>query len=249
MTITASSKIRDVARDIPASLVVFERYGVDFCCGGDRPLSEAVQGTKLSVGDLIAEIEAAAEAQQGEDSLHEDWSRYSPAGLTRHIEQAHHEYLREELPKAGAALAKVIQVHGDRHSELFDLGRVFQRLRNDLLAHLEREETVIFPAIRDSLGEGTPGEEAEEGALGPPPPELLDWLDGLEADHDVAGGLLQEMRRIADGYGLPEDACATYGGLYETLAALEADIHRHVHLENNILIPEVREALARLASS
>ncbi len=240
MTITASSKIRDVARDIPASLDVFERYGVDFCCGGDRPLSEAVKGMHLSVGDLIAEIEAAAQAQDQEDSLHEDWSRYSPAGLTRHIEEAHHEYLREKLPKAGAALAKVIQVHGDRHEELFELGRVFERLRNDLLAHLEQEESVIFPAIRESLGD----DDAESV---PPPPELLEWLEGLEADHDDAGRLLHDMRTLTNGYQTPEDACATYGGLYETLAAMEADIHRHVHLENNILIPEVRDALARSA--
>jgi len=99
---------------------------------------------------------------------------------------------------------------------------------------------VIFPAIRESLGD----DDAESV---PPPPELLEWLEGLEADHDDAGRLLHDMRTLTNGYQTPEDACATYGGLYETLAAMEADIHRHVHLENNILIPEVRDALARSA--
>ncbi|GAB4246747.1 MAG: iron-sulfur cluster repair di-iron protein [Thermoleophilia bacterium] len=240
MQISGESRVADIAREIPASLKVFERYSVDFCCGGDKSLVEAVRGKGLSVGDLISEIERAAEAERQEDEVHADWSKYSPTGLLAHIEETHHDYLRRELPEVGAKLAKVIQVHGDNHHELFDLGRSFEQLRNNLLAHLELEEDRIFPAIRAAF----PGEDYKPS--GQVNGSLVGWLEDLETDHDAVGQLLHRMREITNGYSVPQDACATYSGLYRALIELEADIHRHVHLENNILLPALRESLTPL---
>ncbi|MCZ7663900.1 MAG: DUF542 domain-containing protein [Thermoleophilia bacterium] len=126
MDITSATKVGDIATMVPAAIEVFERYGVDFCCNGKRPLDEALRGTGLSVGDILAEIERATEAQAQEDELHQDWSGYAPGTLADHIEATHHGYLRAELPKIGARMATVLSVHGERHPELFELGRLFR---------------------------------------------------------------------------------------------------------------------------
>lgn len=242
MRITASTKVGDIAAHIPASLAVFERYGVDFCCGGQLPLEQAVAEKGLSLGDLINEIEQAVDAQLDEDSLHEDWSLVSPAGLMDHVEHTHHIFLREELPRAGQELSKVISVHGERHPELWDLGRIYDGLKNELEAHLLKEEQHLFPAIRalESKRQGDGG--TSKGT--PEEADLVQGLRELEEEHDRAGAALHEIRRLTTDFQTPADACMTYSNLYRRLMELEADIHRHVHLENNILIPSIREMMA-----
>jgi regulator of cell morphogenesis and NO signaling len=242
MQITASTKVGDIAAHIPASLSVFERYGVDFCCGGQKPLQEALAEKGLSVGDLIVEIEQAQQAQKDEDELHEDWSLMSPGGLVDHIEHAHHSFLREQLPRAGAELATVIGVHGENHPELWEIGRIYDGMRKELEEHLLKEEQHLFPAIReleklrDSNGsEIRDSEQAQTLASG---------LKELEDEHDAVGEALHKIHDLTFNYQAPPDACMTFSGVYRRLMELEADVHRHVHLENNILIPAVRELIA-----
>jgi regulator of cell morphogenesis and NO signaling len=242
MEINATTKIADIATKLPASMSVFERYGVDFCCGGQRSLEEALQDSGLQIGDVLVEIERAQAAERQEDDLHEDWSLMSPGGLVDHIEEAHHSFLRDQLPRAGAELSTVIGVHGEKHPELWEIGRVYDALKQRLESHLLREERHFFPAIRaleavrSGDGEGT-SEHAEAE-------RVLEGLKELEDDHDDAGDALKRLRELTFSYQAPPDACPTFSGLYGRLLRLEADIHRHVHLENNILIPSVREMLA-----
>lgn len=234
MDITSDTRVGDIATTVPASITVFERYGVDFCCGGDTPLSEALRGTGLSVGDVLAEIESAASSVQAEDRLHEDWAQSDPAALADHVEAVHHSYLRERLPSVGRKMATVLSVHGENHPELFELARRFQRLRDDLEKHLRTEEEVVFPALRELVREEPKGSKRAA---------LLDWLRGLENEHDDVGDMLKAMRGITSSYQTPAGACATYGSLFQDLQALEADIHRHVHLENNVMFAAVRRLL------
>jgi regulator of cell morphogenesis and NO signaling len=242
MQITASSKVGEIAAKIPASISVFERYGVDFCCGGQQPLEQALAGTNLSLGDIVNEIEQAVVAQKDEDELHEDLSLLSPSGLVDHIEKAHHVFLREQLPRAGAELSTVIGVHGERHSELWEIGRVYDTLRGELEAHLLKEEQRLFPAIR-ALESRRQGDALSEERT-PQEEDLVAGLRELEQEHDVAGEALHRLHELTFGFQPPPDACVTFSGLYRRLMALEADIHRHVHLENNILIPAIRDLLA-----
>lgn len=242
MNITNTTRVADIATLVPASIEVFERYGVDFCCHGDQALDEALRGTGLSVGDILAEIERVMQARTEEDALHRNWSEYAPGALADHIEQVHHQYLREQLPKVGARLATVLSVHGDRHPELFELGRVFARLRRELEEHLAREESLVFPLVR-ALDPGYPadaGRPLRSGDSG----ALLSELARLEDEHDTVGDALKAIRGLTANYQTPPDACVTYSALYQDLQALEADIHRHVHLENNILIPAVKRLAA-----
>jgi len=235
MNITSDTRVGDIATTIPASISVFERYGVDFCCGGDTPLSEALQGTGLSVGDILAEIESAASSIQAEDRLHEDWADRDPAALADHVEAVHHSYLRERIPAVGRKMATVLMVHGEAHPELFELGRLFEQLRLEIEEHLRTEEEVVFPAIRSLVREVPTG--STEAAL-------KDVLRNLEGEHDGVGKLLKAMRGITSSYQTPPGACATYGALFQDLQALEADIHRHVHLENNVMFSATRRLLS-----
>jgi regulator of cell morphogenesis and NO signaling len=247
MDITSETRVGHIATTVPASIEVFERYGVDFCCGGDMPLADALQGTGLSVGDILAEIEAAVAALDSEDRLHEDWSEHDPASLADHVESAHHTYLRERLPEVGGKMATVLMVHGEAHPELFELGRLFERLRRDLTAHLESEESDVFPALRSLQSTARAADEGEpdshEGRSGTYESALRNQLETLESEHDDAGSLLKAMRGVASNYQPPAGACATYNALYRELQALEADIHRHIHLENNVMFPAVRRLI------
>lgn len=234
MDITSDTRVGDIATTVPASITVFERYGVDFCCGGDTPLSEALKGTGLSVGAILAEIESAASSVQAEDQLHEDWARRDPAALADHVEAVHHGYLREKLPKVGQKMATVLMVHGEAHPELFELGRLFEQLRTEIEEHLRAEENVVFPALRALVRESPTGSAMLA---------LKDSIHSLEAEHDGVGDILKAMRGITSSYQTPPGACATYGALFQELQALEADIHRHVHLENNVMFSAARRLL------
>ena len=250
MDITSETRVGQIASSLPASIAVFERYGVDFCCGGDTPLAQALQGTGLSVGDILAEIEAATAALAEEDRVHEDWSERDPASLADHVEAVHHAYLRDRLPEAGRKLSTVLSVHGEAHPELFELGRLFERLRTEITAHLESEEQVVFPALRE-LQSSARGEQGgtvhhHEARSGVKEAAVRNHLEDLETEHDTVGSLLKAMRGVTSNYSPPAGACATYNGLFQELQALEADIHRHVHLENNVMFAAVRRLLDKL---
>ena len=239
MQITSDTRVADIATHVPAALEVFERYQIDFSCGGDVPLGKAAEATGRSVGDLIAEIERAAEALRAEDKLHENWVHSRPDRLIAHIIDAHHDYLRTQLPVVGEELARTLLADGDFHDELFELGRVFARLQAELVEHLRSEETDLFPAL-STLSAGTD----EQGPIEPSArEEMLAGMRTAETAHDRVGDLLKRMRTEVDGYAVPPDVCPTYGPLFQHLIELEADIHRHIHLENNVLFPGVRGLL------
>lgn len=231
--ISGDARIGDIATSLPASMKVFERHGVDFCCGGDRPLAEALQGTGLSVDDARTEIEEAAAAEAQEDAVHRDLAHATPDELIEHILATHHRYLKRELPDLEQRLTTVISVHGDHHPELHELGRLFAELKGAIEGHLSREEEETFPAVKAARGRS-------EEEMAP----ILEQMGTLETEHDTVGDALKNMRGLSAGYRLPADACPTYTAVYQGLERLEADIHRHVHLENNVLFPALRRETA-----
>jgi regulator of cell morphogenesis and NO signaling len=135
---------------------------------------------------------------------------------------AHYAYLKRELPLLAGFVTKIDRVHGQRHPELSELQQLFQRFRAEMEAHLPAEEEELFPLIRDRA-------------------KAVATLERLEAEHQEAGRLLGQMREVTHGYRLPPDACGTYMVTYQKLAELEADTLTHIHLENNILFPRLRE--------
>jgi regulator of cell morphogenesis and NO signaling len=226
MQINPDTTVGEVAAAHPASVRVFERAGIDYCCGGTRTLAAACAKAGVAVDELVATI-AAAEAAPSEAP---DWSKAPLADLIDHIEAVHHTFTRDELARATTLMEKVARVHGDGHPELAIMRGVLAELRDELIPHLAKEERVLFPRIRALAGGGG----AAMAAMIDAPIQVM------LAEHDHAGDLLQHLRFLSKDYRLPDGACGSYRALYQALEALEQDLHQHIHLESNVLFPRAR---------
>lgn len=236
MDIRPDTLIADVARQHPSTVKVFQRLGIDFCCGGRRPLEEACREHGLDYGVVATELEVARQRPAAGD----DWDQRPLAELTRHIVQRYHEAVRRDGPLLGELAAKVASRHGDRHPELREVETLFRQVQQEMRTHMAKEERVLFPLIERL--------ETSGAALS----DFLGSLDGpiaaMEDDHDEVARLLARIRALTSGFLPPPDSCNSFRGLYQGLADLEADTHHHIHLENNVLFPRAQEMAERAAS-
>lgn len=237
MQITANSTVADIATQDPGAIRVFQHHQIDFCCGGRIPLAQACEQRGLDPEAVLAELRAARTSS--EERL--DWREMPLRELVGYIQRRYHAPLRLEIPRLTQMLARVVARHGEAHPETKGLQATFDRLQRELLAHMAKEDSGLFPALVAIDAEQTPVN-----------PGTCDWIhmpiEVMEAEHEAAGQALAHMRELTDGYTPPEGACPTFRGLYHGLAELERDMHVHVHLENNVLFPRAR-ASQRQASS
>ena len=230
MSVFTTRTLGDLVAEAPRRAAVFERVGLDYCCHGQRSLADACADAGLDVAAIAADLDITEATTERVDHPTE------PAALADHIEATHHRYLHAELPELQALAVKVAGVHGERHPELATVKELVAELRADLEPHLLREERVLFPAIR-ALADGD-ADEFPFGSIGNP-------IRMMSFEHDQAGELLAALRTATGDYRVPDDGCASYRSLYERLAAVEADTHRHIHLENNVLFPAAVAAEGR----
>ena len=235
MNITASSTVRDLAAGIPGATRVFENFGIDYCCGGRRTLADACREASLPVEDLTRSLEEAGRASQPGAEV--DWRRETLTALTEHIVETHHYFTRQEIDRLEKLFDKVCQRHSENHPELFEAQKTFYQLKQDLIPHMLKEEQVLFPYImrmEEAAGEGRAVPPAFFGTVRNPVRMMM-------TEHDTAGDLLRQLRGITKGYTPPPDGCVSFQTLYQALVAFEADLHQHIHLENNILFPRAVE--------
>jgi regulator of cell morphogenesis and NO signaling len=222
MTITETTTVAEIAAAVPSSVRLFQRHGVDFCCGGNRAIGSVCEEHGLSFVEVAAAIEASAAATAPD----RDWTGEPLHALIEHIVTTYHDRLREELPRLEHMAVKVSDVHGAKAPRLRQVQDVIGELSADLHDHMRKEERVLFPAIC-AIDSGT-----AQGST---------WISApigvMEQEHDRAGELLAELRRLTEGYVAPEWGCQTLRALYHGLEELEASMHVHVHLENNVLFP------------
>ncbi len=217
-----------VAHDYRAA-GVFQRHGIDFCCGGRRPLAEAAEAKGIAVTVIVSELQRldgppAIAVENG-----------TCAELIAHIVDRHHGYLRTALPTITAYLEKLVNVHGGRHPELAAIAGRFRDVREELESHMYKEEQILFPLIEQV-------ERADTGrAAAPSGPPVAGIVEVMEAEHTAAGTALADMRTLSRDYVVPADGCTTYAACYRSLAEFESDLHRHIHLENNVLFPRASE--------
>jgi regulator of cell morphogenesis and NO signaling len=213
--------VGEIAARFPGSVRVFEKHRIDFCCGGKVPLEEACGKRGLDPAALLEEIQAVTAAPAADAT---DWQSADLGALMDHILTTHHAYMKAELPRLEAMLAKVAAAHGERHGEVLGpLAATFAAMKEELDGHLMKEEMVLFPLIRGL-------QPSHCGSVRNPIRVML-------MEHDSAGEALVRMRQLTADYTPPADACNTFRALYFELAEMEADLHRHIHLENNILFP------------
>ena len=230
MNVATEKTVRELALENPAATRVFEKLGIDYCCGGNKSLEEACHSANLSIDEVLDSLEKACPATT---PAPRDWQAEPMAALIAHIKDTHHKFTREEILRLRPLLAKVCSVHGKNHAELFQIQDLFQDLANELSAHLMKEEMVLFPYLI-RLEAAITGKEAVARA---PFGSVQNPISMMEHEHDSAGSILRAIKGIAKGYSAPPDACVSYQTLYKALAAFEADLHQHIHLENNVLFP------------
>ena len=234
MTLHPEQTIREIAIQNPGAVPVFESLGIDYCCGGARPLREACEHAHVDWGHLVQLLQAAEAAS---DPSADDWTTQPLDALTHHIVHQHHAYVRRAAPRIDQWLDKVVAKHGPAHPELDAIRALFKTLSAELFAHMMKEERILFPHL-DRLAAAERAESAASpaffGSVEAPISRML-------AEHDAAGDLLAKIRGLSHGYQPPQDACPTYRALYHGLAEFERDLHQHVHLENNILFPRALE--------
>lgn len=223
-TITPETTVGEIVRAVPARARIFENLGIDYCCGGKKPLTELCRAKGLDPATVVAML-AALDGAPDLTSANPD--AMGLAELCDHIERAHHDYLREELPRLDFMTRKVAAVHGDHEARLHEIRHIFEGFNAAMTAHTDEEESVVFPKIRQL--ESASGDKAAAVA------ELKAIFAKLESEHDNAGAALERFKELSDGYAPPEWACNTFRAMYDTLANLEHNMHQHVHKENNVL--------------
>ena len=226
MTDVRTPTLAEIVAANPAAARTLDRFGLDYCCHGDRTVAEACAAADLDPATVAAELDALP--VEGDRS----WTELEPPALADHIVETHHRYLHEELPQLDALAAKVLGVHGERHPELAEVRRLVAAVREDLEPHLMKEERVLFPAIH----------AVAEGERTFPFGSVANPIRMMTLEHDRTGELLAALRAAAGDYRVPDDACASFRSLYERLDALEADTHVHIHKENHVLFPAARRA-------
>lgn len=218
--------VSEIAAASLAAVRVFEKYGIDYCCGGKRPLAEVCrakgQDPVIVQAELDAALAAAPESAQ-------DWNTAPLADLIGHIVSTHHEYLRRELPSIQVRLDKVYRVYNQRYGPtLIGLPEVYCALRDELELHLRKEEMILFPAI---IGKET---------YPMPPGAIACPIRVMESEHESALNALARIREITGNFAIPDYACTTYRALMAGLEELDRDLREHIHLENDILHPRAQ---------
>jgi regulator of cell morphogenesis and NO signaling len=229
MTVTTQT-VREIALENPASIRVFEKFGIDYCCGGRMPLADACAARNLAVDDVIASLRSAEKAQVSES---DDWTKKPLAGLVSHIVGTHHAYVMRELPRLAELAKKVVNRHGDTKPELPTIQSKLAQLDEELKQHLGKEELVLFPYIvklEHAIDEGSP---KPHGCFGP----VANPIAMMTQEHDAAGALMAEIHQLSQNFTPPAGACPTFHAFYNGLNDFERDLHQHIHLENNILFP------------
>jgi regulator of cell morphogenesis and NO signaling len=229
MTVTTQT-VREIALEQPSSIRVFEQFGIDYCCGGRKPLAEACEAGNIEVDAVIAALEAAAGKTEPNPK---DWSSESLESLCTHIVATHHTYVKDELPRLAILAQRVVNRHGATRAELPEIQSALENLDAELTQHLAKEEVILFPyvsALEKAMKSGT---EAPHGCFG----TVANPIAMMTQEHDAAGTLIAKIRSLSNQFTTPEGACPTYRAFYDGLREFEQDLHQHIHLENNILFP------------
>ncbi|MGD8604718.1 MAG: iron-sulfur cluster repair di-iron protein [Candidatus Zixiibacteriota bacterium] len=231
-----NTTVGELVTEKPGRSRVLEKLGIDYCCGGNKPLGEACREKGLNPDNVIAELESSDQAPGVADNL--DFNAMPLTELVDHIVNTHHAYLKKELPRLSGIIRKVVDTHGDRNPALSDLLAVFNDFAAELQSHWTKEERILFPAIKELAKPNAT--EFSFGDIGHP-------IRVMEAEHETAGAALEQIRELTDNFTTPDWGCNTYRAMVDALAELESDTHLHIHKENNILFPKAIALQEKLA--
>jgi regulator of cell morphogenesis and NO signaling len=210
---------------------VFRKYGIDFCCGGQRSLEDACSEKQLDEQKILSELKAFESTRTGTEHIYDQWELDF---LADYIQNTHHRYVKSEIPVLTAYLEKIAQVHGATHPELVQVSHLFEESAKALLHHMEKEEITLFPYIKELLQYFSDPKSTENPVIDPSENPLNEMMQ----EHVTEGNRFKEISQLTNNYRVPSDACNTYMVAMRKLETFERDLHRHIHIENNILFPK-----------
>lgn len=221
---------------------IFKKYGIDFCCGGKKTVKQVCAEKGLDVTKIEQELQQADKAPTSRPMPYNDWSLDF---LADYIVNTHHSYVRKSLPEIVQYANKVASVHGNRHTELYEIKNLVAEVNAELSGHMVKEEKILFPYIKELVnahGNANVSHATQFDTVKTP-------IDMMEMEHELVGKNMEEIRLLSKNYTLPEDACASYALLFKMLDEFESDLHIHIHLENNILFPKAIEIEKKMSNN
>lgn len=239
MNATPGTTIGEIVSGDYRAAAVFQKYGIDFCCGGNRTVEDACRAKQIDAAEVITEVTRECAVADGNAPQYATWA---PSALVTYIISKHHAYVRKALPAITAYTQKLAKVHGENHPELRQVEQLFAGVAAEMTSHMMKEERILFPFIVELQ------EASERGGPAPfiPFGTVANPIHMMEEEHESAGSAMERIRQLTGNYTVPEDGCTTYQVGLQELEAFEHDLHAHVHLENNILFPKALKLEAEL---
>jgi len=233
-----SVSVAEIAIEHPSAVSIFNKYHVDFCCGGKLPLQKACEKVGVNPNVVMEELLSAEEKSIPGTIRFDSWDT---ALLSDFIVQHHHQYVKRNIPQLKELIEKVCEAHGETIMELASLKNSFEALSQELLQHMEKEELILFPGIKRLFGEKKiPVDNT------PIPMNLQSPMKVMEDEHTHAGDLIKKIRSLTNNYTPPPSACPTFKVTYKRLQEFDQDLMQHIHLENNVLFTKVKERLSEV---
>lgn len=227
MEISEKLTVGEIVKENYKTAKIFDRNNIDFCCGGGISLEKACEKAKIEIATLLPQLEAVIQANDADSKFIDSMELNE---LCDYIEKRHHSYVNDNIPFLREKLNKLCKVHGENHPELFRVRELFETAAGNLTAHMKKEELVLFPYIRRLVGYTNGGDSASSEFGG-----VLEPIQTMLDEHQAEGERFFEIAALTSNYSCPPDGCNTYRITYQTLYDFEQDLHRHIHLENNIL--------------
>ncbi len=241
MTIDKQKTVGEIVAENYQAAEVFKTYGIDFCCGGGKTVAEVCEAKGVDYSALEQQFAVLAE-RTGQAPTH-DFKSWQPSFLIDYIINVHHKYVTEKIPLLQQYAAKVAKVHKDSIPGSVEVNIFFKALSKELLAHLQKEERVLFPYIKqlEAAAQQPDSDKSAFRGVGRP-------IEQMELEHEFAGDMMRKIRASTDDFTPPDFACNTVRVLYKMLEEFERDLHQHVHLENNVLFPRALKMEGQLTA-
>ncbi len=239
MQINTNTIVGDIVRSNFKTARLFEKNNIDFCCGGSISVAEACKNANIDPKQLLPEIEQVLMVSDPDSSYIEGLELDE---LSDYIVKRHHSYVRENIPFLTQKLQKLCDVHGENHPELFEVNKLFGETAGNLTMHMQKEEMILFPYIRNMVKQkqGGPNTAQLGNVLGP--------IEVMNLEHQAEGERFEKISTLTNNFTTPADGCNTYQVTYKTLQDFEQDLHRHIHLESNILFKKAIELEKKLTA-
>lgn len=234
MNITVEKMVGELVAEDYRTAEVFANYGIDFCCKGNRSIGDVCETSNIETDKLLDMLNEVVKKQDAQSIDYKTWPMDL---LADYIEKKHHRYVEEKIPVIRQYLAKICQVHGNHHPELFEVEKHFNDSAGELAKHMKKEELILFPFIRKMVKAQMSGEQLEQPNFG----TVENPVEMMKHEHETEGERFARISEITNRYTPPADACNTYMVTFALLKEFEEDLHLHIHLENNILFPRAIE--------